>query len=183
HENYMPDAFRRRGADYYIVKPYQRSDVEAVVKRAKLLSKRFAKRIYIETFGRFCVYLDGKPISFTSDDAKELLALMVDRRGTSLSNQEAFNCMWPNRNYDNASAVSLHKALRKLKDTLRKSGIEDLIIQVSPSEHKVDTDLFDCDYYQFINDDPAAIRKYSGRYMANWSWGEDTAAELSNASM
>ena len=180
HDDYMPDAFGKRGADYYIVKPYRRSELEAVVRRAKLLSKRFEKRIYIETFGRFGVYLDGKPVRFTSENAKELLALMVDRRGALLSNQDAFNCIWPNREYDNESSVLLFKALRRLKDTLAKYEIEALVIQASASEYKVDVDLFDCDYFQFLDREPDAMRKFSGRYMANWSWGEETAAQLSN---
>lgn len=178
HDCYMPDALSRRGADYYLVKPYTRAEIEAVVKRAKLLSKRFAKRIYIETFGRFNIYLDGVPINFTSMDAKELLALMVDRRGTALENREAFGEMWGDKPYENTSASSLHKALRKLKDTLDNAGIGDLLVRVSPNEHRVDTDLFDCDYYQFLNGDQSARQKFAGKYMANWTWGEDVAVQL-----
>ncbi len=180
HDNYMPDAFGRHNADYYIIKPYTQRDIIAVVSRAKLLSRRFAKRIYIETFGRFNVYLDGKPVTFTSQDAKELLALLVDRRGTALSTQEAFMTMWEDREYNRSTVVSLHKALRKLKDTLDKEGIGDLIIQLSPSEHRIDTDLFDCDYYQFLAGSPDAKKKYADHYMDNWSWGEETAAMLTD---
>ena len=178
HDRYMPEAFRDREADYYLLKPYARADVEAVCHRAKLLSRRFAKRIYIETFGRFAVYLDGTALKFTSADAKELLALMVNKRGTALGNQEAFNMMWEDRYFDHSSAVSLHKALRKLKDMLEKAGVRELVIQVSPSEHRVNTELFDCDYYQFLEKDPAAIRKFCGEYMVEWSWGEETAGLL-----
>ena len=178
YDQYMSDAFRQRGADYYVVKPYTKEEVEAVIARAKLLSRRFAKRIYIETFGRFCVSVDGKPVRFTSTDAKQLLALMVHKCGTPLGNQEAFNLMWEERNYDHSSAVSLHKALRKLKDTLSDAGIGDLVIDVPPSEHKVNTELFDCDYYQYLAGDAEAVRKFSGEYMSEWTWGEEVVGDL-----
>ena len=178
YDEYMPDAFRRRGADYYIVKPYTKEDVKAVFKRAKLLSRRFAKRIYIETFGRFCVNVDGKPVRFTSDDAKELLALMVNKHGTPLGNQEAFNIMWADRNYAHSTAVSLHKALRKLRDTLKDAGISELVIDVPPSAHKVNTELFDCDYYQLLAGDAEAARKFHGEYMAEWTWGEEVVGDI-----
>ena len=161
-----------------MMKPYTKEDVESAIQRAKLLSRRLAKRIYIETFGRFSVYVDGRPIKFTSADAKELLALLVHKRGTALGNQEAFNLMWANRNYDHNNAVSLHKALRKLKDTLQNIGIGDLIQQIPPNGHRINTELFDCDYYQFLAGDPEAMRKFDGEYMNEWSWGEEVIGNL-----
>ena len=178
HDTYMPEAFRQRGADYYVLKPYTKADVESVFERAKLLARRLRKRIYIETFGRFNVYIDGEPLKFSSADAKELLALMVHKRGTALGNKEAFYMMWENRYYNHTSAVSLHKALRRLKDTLDAAGVGDLVIAIPPSEHKINVDLFDCDYYQFLDQDPAVIRRFHGEYMTEWTWGEEMAGYL-----
>lgn len=178
YEEYMQDAFTKRGADYYLVKPYTKEEITAVIQRAKLLSKRFAKRIYIETFGRFNVYVDEKPLQIASSDAKELLALLVDRKGTSLGNKEAFEIMYPTRSFDDPSSTVLYKAIRRLKDCLTEAGIDELVKQITPGEHCVNTDLFDCDYYQFLNNDSAAIRKFDGKYMYNWDWGAVTASYL-----
>jgi len=46
-------------------------------------------RIWIRTFGNFDVFVAGVPIRFTSAKAKELLAVLVDRRGGSLTAEEA----------------------------------------------------------------------------------------------
>ena len=51
HEEYFSD-FLNVQADYYVMKPYTKKDVESVIERAKLLSARFKKRIYMRTFGR-----------------------------------------------------------------------------------------------------------------------------------
>ena len=178
YDQYMSEAFRNRAADYYVLKPYTKADVEAVFQRAKLLSRRLRKPVYIETFGRFTVYINDVPLKFTSADARELLALMVDKRGTVLGNQEAFNLMWEEREFDHSTAVSLHKALRKLKDTLNAAGIGDIIVAVPPSGHRLNVDMVDCDYYQFLEQDSEAIRKFNGEYMPEWTWGEETVGYL-----
>ena len=46
HSEYLED-FINIKADYYVIKPYERQDILDVIKRAKLLSGRFRKRIFI----------------------------------------------------------------------------------------------------------------------------------------
>lgn len=178
HDKYMVEAFRDKGADYFIMKPYTSEDIRSVIERAKLLSVRQKKTIYIETFGRFNIYKDGKFIRFTSAIAKEILALLVDKRGTALGNKEAFYTIWEDRAYDHQTAASYRKGLRKLRDTLDEAGIRDILIS-SGREHRLDITKFDCDYYQFLEGEPEAIQKFRGEYMLDYSWGEETTATLS----
>lgn len=51
-------------------------------------------RIFIRTFGYFDVFVNGSPILFRSEKAKELLALLVDRRGGYVSSSEAISILW-----------------------------------------------------------------------------------------
>ena len=44
------------------------------------LTKMEGKRIVIRTFGYFDIFVDGETIPFSCKKAKELLALLVDRR-------------------------------------------------------------------------------------------------------
>ena len=57
-------------------------------------------KIWIRTFGTFDVFLDGVPIRFPSAKAKELLALLVDRRGGSLTAEQAIGYLWEDRAID-----------------------------------------------------------------------------------
>jgi two-component SAPR family response regulator len=175
----MPQAFRDQTADYYILKPYTKQDLISAAQRASLLRLRQKKRIYIETFGRFNVYVDDKFVLFKSRIAKEILALLVHKRGTALGNKEAFFTIWEDEPYDHQTSTAYRKGLRKLKDTLSNFGIEDILIS-SGKEHRLDITKFDCDYYDFLNHDPDAIRKYQGEYMLDYSWGEETAAYLTS---
>lgn len=64
------------GADDYIIKPYTRETLKLMVERMKLLSKRQEKKIYIQTFGQFTIFYNGRPVPLRGK-AKEILALIV----------------------------------------------------------------------------------------------------------
>src|SRR5699024_2760886 len=61
YEQYTLDALKIK-ADYYLTKPYDTKDIREVLERAKLLSARQKKRVYIRTFGRFDVFIDGQAV-------------------------------------------------------------------------------------------------------------------------
>ena len=50
--------------------------------------------IYIRTFGYFDVFVNGTPIAFRHEKAKELLAVLVDRRGGYVTAREIIACLW-----------------------------------------------------------------------------------------
>lgn len=177
HDIYMVEAFRSRSADYYILKPYSHDDLQDAAHRAKLLSVRQKKRIYIETFGSFNIYLDGQILLFKSRIAKEIMALLVHKRGTALNNKEAFYIIWEDAPYTHEKATGFRKGIRKLKDVLEAAGISDILIS-SGKEHSLDISKVDCDYYDFLNGDIEATKKFNGEYMLDYSWGEETTAEL-----
>ena len=93
YKEYLSD-FIDMKADYYVLKPYTRKDVMDVLERAKLLSGRLRKRVYIRTFGDFEVFLDGKPLEFPGARIRELFALIVDKRGGILTSQEEWQQPW-----------------------------------------------------------------------------------------
>ena len=51
YEQYALDALKIR-ADYYLTKPYDSRDIGEVLERARLLSARQKKRVYVRTFGQ-----------------------------------------------------------------------------------------------------------------------------------
>lgn len=44
------------------------------------MSQREGQNIFIKTFGGFDVFVDGKQVHFSSEKAKEMLAVLVDKR-------------------------------------------------------------------------------------------------------
>lgn len=178
HEEYFREFLRLR-ADCYVMKPYSMQDIENVLEKAILLSKRLKKRIFMHTFGRFDVFIDGTACDIRSRRAKELLALMVQKRGISLSPEEAMDTIWENDEFTNDSASVYRKTLSTLTQILSDLGIGEILLNMRHGR-ALDTTLFDCDYYDFLNGDPQAIRSFDGEYMNQYSWGEPVLAQLIN---
>lgn len=177
YDEYMTAAFREKNADYYLLKPYSSADLKAVLERAELLSLRQRKKVTIETFGRFSVYVDGKHINFTSKNAKELMAILVDKRGTSVGTKQLWNILFEDEEYDHVKAASVRKALMRLKKILEDAGISEVLVCTN-GEYRINTDHVDCDYYKFLNGDQEAIDSFYGEYMSDYAWSEGTTGFL-----
>ena len=177
YDEYMTAAFREKNADYYLLKPYSAADLRSALERAELLSLRQRKKICIETFGRFSVYVDGKHINFTSKNAKELMAILVDKRGTSLGIRQLWNVVFEDEEYNHAKAATVRKALMRLKKILEEAGAGDALACTN-GEYRINMDRVDCDYYKFLKGDREAINSFYGEYMTDYSWGEETVGFL-----
>jgi two-component SAPR family response regulator len=177
HEEYMPQAFRSLTADYFILKPYREEDVKEALERARLLGRRLRKPLSISTFGRFKVLLQGKPL-ILSGKAKEILALLVSAQGGWLSNEEIYSTIWEDRQYSNKNMKVYHNALKRLRVILQKNEIEGLIISTARA-HAVNRELFECDYYQYL-EGKKATGDFRGAFLSEYSWGEHLLADLIN---
>lgn len=164
------------GADYYIVKPYTRETIEQMAERMVLLSRRLKKSVYVQTFGRFLVRKNNRPVQITGK-AKEILALIVTRRGKEISNEEIYSTIWEGRPYGNVEMKVYYNALKRLKDSLEAEGLRDLLISTSRGQ-TVNTELFDCDYYAWQDKAPDERDKFSGEFMSEFSWGEPILADI-----
>lgn len=177
YDEYLWD-FNRIGGDYYIIKPYNRETLEMTMERLRLLLQRQRKELYVQTFGRFLVLRDGKPLPL-SGKAKEILALVVTRRGKEISNEEIYSTIWEDRPYGNVEMTVYYNALRRLKQILKKEGLEDLLISTQRGQ-MVNTALFDCDYYAWQDRNAEKRDRFEGEFMSEYSWGEHILAGLIN---
>ena len=170
HKEYLSD-FIDMKADYYVLKPYGREEVRDVLDRAKLYSARLRKRVDVTTFGPFTVFVDGKPLHFSSSKAKELFALLVQKR------QEALDSIWEGREYDKGEASVYRVTLTRLRDILEDAGIGD-VLQSTPRGKYLDVGKYSCDLNDFIAGDREARQRFNGQYLPEYSWGETTLAQL-----
>ena len=175
YDEYIHDANEING-DHYIIKPYTKTTLENVMKKLRLLSVRQRKDIYIQTFGRFMVWKEGAPVKLTGK-AKEILALVVTRRGKEISNEEIYNTIWEGRPYSNAYMSVYYNALRRLKNALHDAGIEGLLASTTRGQ-TVNTSLFDCDYYAWQDKNADSRDLFEGEFMSEYSWGEYILAAI-----
>jgi len=164
------------GGDYYIVKPYTRETLEMIMDKVRFLSLRQQKRLYVRMFGRFMVFESGRPVPLTGK-AKEILALIMTRRGKEISNEEIYCTVWENRPYSNEYMSVYYNALRRLKKQLANADLSDLLISAKRGQ-LVNTDMFDCDYYSWQDGNMGKRDRFDGEFLTEYSWGEYILADI-----
>ena len=145
-------------------------------KNSDIFSKKHSRcrgHIVMKTFGGFDCLVDGKAIPFRQAKCKELLAYLVDRRGSSVTRAEAFAILWEDRLYDRSMQKQLDVIIRRLRATLLEYGISE-ILEMKSGTMRIHPELLDCDLYRFLSGDAEAVRAYRGEYMSGYSWAELT---------
>ena len=160
----------------YLIKPLDAEKLDREINY--FLIKRPASempRIRVQTFGTFSVMVDGNAVRFERSKSKELLALLVDRKGNEISRREAFLEMWEDRDYDKRAQNYFNVIVTSLRETLRAYGISEML-EMNYGLLRVRPELFDCDLYRYLRGDPDAVAEFRGTYLygyawAEWSWG------------
>ncbi len=147
-------------------------------RRIRLIARRQKKELYIQTFGRFVVLKNGVPLPLRGK-TKEILALIVTKRGKEISNEEIYSTVWEGREYGGDKMNVFHNAMGRLRNILKNAGYEDMLISTQRGQ-MVNTDYFDCDYYAWQDNNMDERDKFAGEFMSEYSWGEYYLANILN---
>ena len=137
------------------------------------LDSLVAQRVRFQTFGHFEVFVDGKPLHFGREKAKELLALLVDRHGAALTTRQIASVLWEDSEYNSKMKNKVTLTLHSLRETLRQAGVEDILIKTW-NNLSINVPRIECDAYDFEVGNPGAVAAFKGEYMVNYSWAENT---------
>ncbi|MCR5451217.1 MAG: response regulator, partial [Lachnospiraceae bacterium] len=169
HYDYAIDALRLRCSDY-LIKPTDEEEVIDALENLRYPIKREeGKRIRIQCFGKFEVFVDERPVSFQRTRSLEVFAYIVDRKGARVPLRELQVVMWD----DDEMMGSHHSQLRMFIGDIRRAfeGMDCPVPILRGRGHvALDTQMVDCDYYRFLEGDPAAVNLYQGEYMNQYSW-------------
>ena len=136
------------------------------------------RTVSIRTFGFFDVFVGDKAINFRSKKAKELLALLVDRRGGYITSEEAIGYLWENEPSTPVTQARYRKAALRLKNTLEEYGIADIVESVD-GKRRLIPEKVTCDLYDYLTGKEEYAQLFRGSYLSNYSWSETTLGELS----
>ena len=126
---------------------------------------------WIKTFGHFEVFVNGQPLVFEREKAKEMLAYLVDRSGASVTTEQLAVVLWEDRAYGRTLKNYVSTVLGSLRKTLRKVGKEDILIKTR-NHLSVNPEKIKCDAYDYEKGVNSAINSFRGEYMVNYSWAE-----------
>ncbi len=177
YPNYAINAFKVR-ASGYLLKPVNREElkeeIESALSDLLIIPK---SKIHIKTFGNFDVLVDGKPVSFSRSKAKEILAYLVDRKGSSVTTAEIASIIWDDKVYDRSLQNATQSTISHMMQSLKQAGIAH-IINKKWNSISLNCNEVECDYYEMLNMNIAVLNQYTGEYMSQYSWAEITVATL-----
>lgn len=124
------------------------------------------KRISIRMFGSFSIMVDGRSVRLKHDKSKELLALLVEKRGAYLSSREAIGALWECPP-DERSRARYRKVASRLMADLKEIGV-DYIVESERGSRRVVPELIECDYYEYLD----GRRPATGAFLPEYSWSE-----------
>ena len=149
---YAPDAFELR-ASGYVSKPATEQKIRAEIDNC---------------FGWFDVSANGKPLNFKREKTKELFAYLIDRRGAVCTPREICSALWEEEKMD-----YLRQLTKDLRETLKAVGAQDVFISRF-KEYRIVPELIECDFYDYLDDKPYAVKAFQGEYMSQYGWAEKT---------
>ena len=131
------------------------------------------KKLKVITFGNFQVLYGEEHVKFKYQKTKEMLAYLIDRRGSMCNGSELMSIL-----FEDDSHQKYYNQLRlDLINTLKSLGCESVIVQ-SRGMLGISVNDLECDYIDYLNGKEELANLYHGEYMAQYSF-----AELTNASL
>lgn len=122
-------------------------------------------------YGNFDAYtMEGEPIYFERQKAKELFAYLVFRHGASCTVKELAAVIFEDAEYDRKTQIYLQKIISSMMQSLRAIGAEEIINKKFNCLGVV-ADLIDCDYYRALSTGDKT--GYFGEFMSQYSWAEE----------
>ena len=177
YSEYALDAVSLR-ASGYLMKPVSEEDViEELDNLRNPVKEEDNYRIRIQTFGHFEVFVDNEPLTFRRSKSKEILAYLVDKKGTGVTTAELASVLFEEKEYDRSLQKQMQVYVSEMLKVLKEVNASNIVIKKYNSL-SINIDLFQCDYYDFLKMKVDAINSYMGGYMINYSWAEFTTGIL-----
>lgn len=162
----------------YLLKPVSRKAIESeLLNLRNTVDDQSKIHIRVQTFGGFELFVDGMPVSFGRAKSKEVLAYLINKKGMGATTRELAAVLWEDKEYDRSQQSYLQTILADLLSTLKKSGVQEIVIKKRNSL-SIDPSKINCDYYNFQKGDIRAVNAYAGDYMPSYSWAEFTVGYL-----
>ena len=144
-------------------------------------SEKNKKRVFARTFGAFELFVDGRPVEFKYTKTKEIVAVLVNKRGSQTTNGEIIATLWEDDGDPARKASYLSNLRQDLQNTLMSLNLNGIILKQRGSL-AIDAEKIECDLYDWLEKKKKSKYTYMGEYMSQYSWAEFMAAELDEIS-
>ncbi|MCR5586059.1 MAG: response regulator [Lachnospiraceae bacterium] len=163
----------------YLLKPVDEDDIREELDNLKhpLTLAEDDNKLKITCFGEFNATFRGEPLKYKRKKSKELLAYLIAKNGATATRAELCDILWEGESVTRSNQSYLGALIIDLKNALKSVGMESAFCH-SRNEYYLNKEKVNCDYYEFLNGNPIAIKNYRGEFMLQYSWGEEYIWDL-----
>ena len=149
YSQYTNEAFDLH-ASGYVYKPVTAKKIVIEMENLRNPIKWKETGIYVNTFGKFELIVNGEEVSFGRKKSKEMLAYLVDKQGESATRKELADVLFERGDYSRNTQNYLTKIVKELVTVLERVGAEQ-ILKRGINSYSVDVEASFCDLYDYEN--------------------------------
>ena len=146
-------------------------------KRQILFLKKQKQSLEAKTFGNFTLIYENKVVKFSSSKSNELLGYLIYKKGSSVKTKELISVLYGERADSARYGSSFRNLIVDIKHTMGELEIQNFFI-AEYNNFRINPEVINCDYYDFLDGEPSAVKSFAGEFMSQFSWAEETAAFL-----
>ena len=162
------DAFRIHAFDY-LISPVSIEDLKNTFSHLGLQQQE--PLLSVKCFGTFEVFFNHRPVKFHRSKSKEMFAYMVSNCGASSNTGELCGALFEDSGSLENKRSYFRNIVVDLKKTFEDLGLESVLV-FSHNSFAIAPDLFQCDYYDFLEDGSKHRERYPEGFMKQYSWAE-----------
>lgn len=168
YDQYAIDAYSIH-ASGYLTKPVsvERLKLELSNLRYPMPIKNDTNRLRVQCFGNFEAFYNNEAIRFSRSKTKEMLAYLVDKRGAMVSVKDLSIAL-----FNEEKPSYIRNLVADLSKVLKAIGCEDCFVKHFNS-YGINISEVSCDYYDYLNNEPYAVKAYHGVYMQQYTWEKE----------
>ena len=116
YSEYALEAVSLRASGYLLKPVSEEKIIEELENLRNPIEKGSNHRIRVQTFGNFEIFVDHEPVTFRRSKSKEILAYLVDKKGTSVTNAELAAVLFEEKEYDRSLQKQMQVYISKLEE-------------------------------------------------------------------
>ena len=153
-----------------------------IEKKQIMFLKKQRQDLEAKTFGNFTLMYEKKLVKFSRTKSNELMGYLIYKNGSSVKTKELISVLW-GQDADSAHYGSnLRNLIIDIRHTLSDLEIQNFFI-AEYNNFRINPEVINCDYYDFLKGDKETIKNYSGEFMSQYSWAKTTAEFLTQKAL
>ncbi len=147
------------------------------LKKHIMFLRKQKKSLEAKTFGNFTLMYENKVVKFSRSKSIEFMGYLIYKKGSSVNTKELISALYGDHADSARYGSNLRNLIVDIKHTLSQLEIQNFFI-AEYNNFRINPEVIKCDYYDFLDGKPQAVKSFAGEFMSQFSWAEEVAGFL-----